>query len=285
MTRFSKLHPIFHFLYFIGMFLLTVSVYNPIFSAISLACGIIYELKIRGREGLSTLKFSLAILVVVSLFNMLFAHYGVDVLFTIRDTEFTLEALFYGFNQGLMVSGMIIWFGLFGRVVDSEKVIYIFRFAPKLALLFSMVLGFIPRFTKKLKDIEDASLGLNGGKPPKSKLKQGITNLSALVSYSLESSIITADSMSARGYNPKAVRVSRYRIKSIDIALIMLVLASIIYVLYAKIGDKITFVFDPMIYMKSFDILAIALFLVLSLLPIIVDLVEEILWKISYLKA
>ena len=36
MDRFSKLHPIFHFLYFIGMFALIVSVYNPFFILVSL---------------------------------------------------------------------------------------------------------------------------------------------------------------------------------------------------------------------------------------------------------
>ncbi len=284
MDRFSKLHPIFHFLYFIGMFVLVVSVYNPFFVLPSLVGALLYELKIRGKEALSSFKFSVIMIFVIGLFNMLFAHYGITVLFTVGDTEFTLEAMFYGINQGFVVAAMVLWFGIFGRVVDSEKVIYAFRFAPKSALLFSMVLGFIPRFTKKLNDIETAALALDGGKKPKNKLKSALNNLSALVTYSLESSVVTADSMTARGYNPKAVRYSRYKFKSADGVLIVLSFVCLVYVVFAKASDKITFVFDPRIYSKTFDITAFVLFLLLSFLPLIIDLTEELLWKISYVK-
>lgn len=284
MDRFSKLHPIFHFLYFIGMFALIVSVYNPFFILVSLLGALLYEVKSRGKEALSSLKFSVVMILVIGLFNMLFAHYGMTVLFKIGDTEFTLEALFYGLNQGFVVTAMVLWFGIFGRVVDSEKVIYAFRFAPKTALLFSMVLGFIPRFTKKLKDIETASMALNGGKKPKNKMKSALNNLSALVTYSLESSIVTADSMTARGYNPKAVRYSRYKFKAIDGVMIALSLVALVYVICAKASGKITFIFDPRIYSKSFDAVVFVLFLLLSLLPVIIDLTEEFLWKISYAK-
>lgn len=284
MDRFSKLHPIFHFLYFIGMFVLVVSVYNPFFILLSLCGALLYEVKIRGKAALSSLKFSVIMTVVIGAFNMLFAHYGITVLFTLGDTEFTLEALFYGINQGFVVSAMVLWFGIFGRVVDSEKVIYAFRFTPKIALLFSMVLGFIPRFTKKLKDIETAALALNGGEKPKNKIKSAISNLSALVTYSLESSIITADSMTARGYNPKAVAPGRYKFKAVDGVLIALSAAVIAYVIFAKATDRITFIFDPKIYSMSFDAAAFAVFVVLCFLPLIVDVTEEILWKVSYVK-
>ena len=176
MDRFSKLHPIFHFLYFIGMFALVVSVYNPFFVAVSFLGVIAYEINCRGRQALSSLKLTIAVVLVVSMFNMLFAHYGEDVLFVIGNTEFTLEALFYGVNQGFTLATMILWFGAFSRTTDSEKVIYVFRFAPKTALLFSMVLGFIPRFSRKLKEIEDAQLGLNGGQRRYSRIKTAINN-------------------------------------------------------------------------------------------------------------
>ena len=147
-----------------------------------------------------------------------------------------------------------------------------------------MVLGFIPRFTKKLGDIETAALALDGGKKPKNKLKAALNNLSALVTYSLESSIITADSMTARGYNPKAVRYSRYKFKFVDGVLIALSAVCLFYVIFAKASDRITFVIDPRIYSKTFDVSAFLLFLLLSFLPLITDLTEEFLWKISYAK-
>lgn len=287
MDRFSKMHPVFEFVYFICVFLLSVSLSNPLFVLPALILGIIYDFVLRGKEVVLCLKLTPAIIAVVSLFNFLFAHYGVTLLFEINGVRFTLEALFYGIYQGTMLSTMLIWFGIFSAGVDSERVIYVFRFAPKCALIFSMVLGFIPRFTTKLSDIQSARLGLCGGKKAQSKkerFKNGIDDLSALVTYSLESSVITSDSMQARGYNPHAVRHSRYKPTAADVVLTAFTLAAFIYVMYAKISGKITFIMNPRIYSKSFDLAAMLLYCVLFALPIIVDLFEEIRWKISALK-
>lgn len=287
MDRFSKTHPVFQFVFFVLVFFLTVLVYNPIFASVSLVGGAVYDITLRRKEALKSFSFVLAIIGVVSLFNFIFAHYGNDVLFTINNTEFTLQALIYGVYQGIMLGAVLIWFGIFSRTFDSEKVIYLFRFAPKIALLFSMVLGFIPRFTKKLEDIREAQLGLNPKEyqTKKERLSQGVSNLSALVSYALESSIITADSMSSRGYNPKAVRLSRYKLKTIDFLLLVVEIVIMAYVLYAKIGDRIAFVFEPITYFKSFDVLAFVLFCILVLLPVIINFVEGVLWKLSTVKA
>lgn len=287
MDRFSKMHPVLEFTFFICAFLLSVSLSNPIFVLPALVLGIIYDFMLRGREAFSAFRLTLAIVFVVSLFNFIFAHYGVTLLFQIKDTRFTFEALFYGIYQGAMLSAMLIWFGIFSRNVDSEKVIYIFRFAPKCALIFSMVLGFIPRFRTKLDDIKSARLGLNGGKRSngkKARFKDGMNDLSALVTYSLESSIITSDSMQAREYNPHAVRYSRYKMTAGDIILTAFTLFVFIYVMYAKISGRITFIMNPEIYSKTFDISAMVLYCALFFLPIAVDLFEEIRWKISALK-
>lgn len=287
MNRFCKTHPVFQFVFFVCVFTLTVSVYNPVFAGTSLFCGVLYDLITRKKQALKSLWFVLAIILVVSIFNMLFAHYGEDVLFKISDTEFTLQALIFGAYQGVMLSSFFIWFSLMSKVIDSEKVIYLFRFSPKLALLFSMVLGFIPRFTKKLDDISDAQLGLNPREyqTKKERFSQGISNLSALVTYSFESSIITADSMESRGYNPKAVRVSRYKIKLFDVFMVVSSFGISVYIIFAKLNHKISFIFEPKTYFESFDILAFILFFVLCLAPTIIDIVEGIRWKLSAVKA
>lgn len=287
MDRFSKLHPLMQFSFFIFSILLVLIANNPVISAISLVCSIIYGAKIRGKEIFSSLKFTIAILVTVSVFNMLFAHYGESVLFIIGNTKFTLQALLYGFNQGMVLSAVMLWFSAFSRTVDSEKIIYLFRFTPKIALLFSMVLGFIPRFTKKLEDIRDARLALNGGKADETfseRLKSGIEALLTLVSYSLEASIITAQSMEAREYNPKAIRPSRYKIMKTDALLFAIVLLLGVYVFVQIISKNLLFIFEPTIYIESLDVLAVVCFIALELLPIVVDLVEDALWKLSNAK-
>lgn len=287
MDRFSKLHPLMHMLFFAFTFIFVLSCNHPVISAVSLICSILYGIKIRGRAICSAVRFVIVILAVVSLFNMLFVHYGETILFSIKNTDFTLEALFYGFNQGMVLGSVVVWFGAFSRITDSERVIYLFRFAPKCALIFSMVLGFIPRFTKKLEDIRDAKLALSGGERPqgvKSKFKSALDNFSALITYSLESSIITADSMEARGYNPKAFRAGRYKMTSGDIILIFVILCLSGVVIAEKIMGNMDFEFEPAIQCVSLSIAALICFAVLELLPLAVDLLEDLLWKKSVVK-
>lgn len=287
MDRFSKIHPLVQMLFYLFTLGIVLSINDPVFSGVCLLSGFVYNIKIRGRETLKSLKFLIVLLVLASIINMLFAHYGEDVLFKIKGTEFTGEALFYGFNQGMILCSVFLWFDSFSRTVDSEKIVYLFRFSPKLALIFSMVLGFIPRFTKKLSDIHDAQLGLMGGKSPKNiqeKLKQSVSNLSSLVTYSLESSIITADSMQARGYNPRAIKPSKYKYRLSDFVVLLLVLSMSAVVIITKIRGQFSFIFEPKIYYRSFCPVAVICFAVLELLPTILDLREDMLWKISSAK-
>lgn len=288
MDRFSKAHPIFQLVFFVLVFTVTLSFYNPFMSAISLIGAFAYIFIIRGRKAIFSLKLVLTIIFFVSLFNMLFAHYGEDVLFTVKDTEFTLQALLYGVNQGVVLGAVMLWFSAFSRVVDSQRVAYALRYMPKTALIFSMVLSFIPRFTSKLDDIRIAKLGLNGGKAPKgvkAKIKDGVDNVSSLVSYSLESSVITSNSMRSRGYNPKSIRPSRYKLKAFDVVLSVLSICLTAYCFYSKISERMLFIFEPKTYVYSFDIYAVICFGVLCLLPSIINFWEVLLWKLSSAKS
>ncbi len=288
MDRFSKLHPITSISFFVLTFIFVLTLNNPFFSAVSLLCAVIYEAKLRGNQVLKSLKFTFVILIFVSLFNMLFAHYGENVLFKIKETEFTLETLFYGFNQGMVLAAVIIWFSSFSVVLDSEKIIYIFRFAPKCALIFSMVLGFFARFNKKLTDIREAQAALRGGvndKTLKERYNTAINNFSALITYSLESSIITADSMNARGYNPRAVRYGRYRFNISDIVFLIFIILLSVFIFYNKFKGNLVFVFDPEIYSESFSVFAFVCFVILELFPVLLDLWEDFQWRLSVVKS
>ncbi len=247
---------------------------NPFISFIAFACALIYNLTESGRKGLKSLAFSLAVVAAVSAFNMLFAHYG-------EDADVCIV-------EGMMIASSVVWFTAMGVCLNSEKIIYLFRFAPKSALVFSMVLGFIPRFIRKLEDIRNAQIALRGGEQPngvKEKASVALNNFSALVSYSLESSIITADSMNARGYNPKAVRSGRYKYSYSDIVLLALMFALAGEVLIQKTTGNLSFVFEPKVYYEQLSVPALVAFALFELIPTALNLTENIKWKISSVKA
>ena len=287
MRAFSKLHPITKSAFFICAFVLTLAGANPLISAISLCSVLLYIAVGTGRAFFASLRFALIAVIAVALFNMLFAHYGETVLFRVKETEFTLQALLYGVHQGLVLSSVMLWFRTLSYNQNSAETAYLLRFAPHTALLFSMVLGFIPRFNVKLAEIRDAQAGLRAREDmtKKQRFNTALQNLSALITYSLESSIITADSMTAKGFNSRAVSPSRYKMTARNIALTAIILFCFAYVIYAKIARRLVFVFEPETYFKTVDPIAVCLTCILLLLPAAVEIWEVLLWKRANSKA
>lgn len=287
MNRFSKLHPFVLLLFFAVTLIIPLSFHHPFISAVSLLFALLYSLLWQPQKFAKTLLFSMAVVGFIGLFNMLFAHYGADVLFTVGETEFTWEALLYGLNQGMVTASVLIWFTALGNCLDSEKLLYLFRFAPKTALIFSMVLGFIPRFLRKTGDIREAQLALSGGQAPqglRQKLKAAANTFSALMTYALESSIITANSMTARGYRDGAVKAGRYRYKTEDYLVLSVIIILSAEVFVQKCSGNLAFIFEPKPVMERLSVAALLSFALLQGIPIVMILWENVQWKLSSVK-
>lgn len=280
MDRFSKYNPKAAFSFFLLEIILTIVIFNPVMLAVSFVSAFAYKLKLDGREAVSYLfKFILPLVLLVTLFNFAFSHYGMSVLFVLRDMNFTAESLFYGFNQGLLLGSVIIWFSCYSRVITAGRFIAVFgRIMPNTALIFSMVLSFIPRLRKNSHEINDARQLIGN----ESKLKRSIGNFSALITMTLEESIETADSMKARGYNKGRSIYMKYRFSLKDLFLILFVVLSSIVLIVMKSAGQLGFLFDPVIKMERLSVYAVIVFAVMSLLPVIIDLMEDMRW--SYLK-
>lgn len=280
MDRFSKYNPKAAFSFFLTEILLTIIVFNPIMLAVSFFSALVYKLKLEGRHALIYLfKFILPLVIFVALFNFVFSHYGMTVLFVFRDMNFTLESLFYGFTQGLLLGSVIMWFSCYSSVVTAERFIAVFgRIMPNTAIVFSMVLSFIPRLRKNAAEISDARQLIN----TENKLKKSIDNFSALITMTLEQSIETADSMKARGYNKGRSTYAKYRFCLKDLFLILFTVLTGILILVLKGLGRFDFLFDPIIKMQGFSVWAVIVFAVFSLIPVIIDFTEDMRW--FYLK-
>ena len=218
-------------------------------------------------------------ILLVMVFNFAFSHYGMTVLFVFREMNFTAESLFYGFTQGLLLGCVMMWFSCYSRVITAERFIAVFgRIIPNTALIFSMVLSFIPRLRKNAGEISDARQLVNS----ESKLKKSINNFSALITMTLEESIETADSMKARGYNKGRSIYLKYCFSLKDLFLLVFTFIAGTVLLVFKGMGYLDFLFDPVIKMDRLSIWAVIIFAVLSLLPVIIDFLEDMRW--FYLK-
>lgn len=281
MDRFSKYNPKATLLFFVLIIIVTIVSYHPILIAISFVGAFLYKLKLENKKAISyLLKFILPLVLLVSVFNMLFTHYGNTILFEAFDMNYTLEGLFYGFNQGVMLGAVIMWISNYSSVITSEKFLSVFgRFMPNLALLFSMVLSFIPRLRKNATEINDARLLLDNNE---SKIKKSINSFSALITLTLEESIEISNSMKSRFFASKRTVYSKYRICPKDYILIAFELILTAVIIALKLCGYMDFIFEPVISMGDMKLYVPILFALLSLIPIIIDFVEDMRW--FYLK-
>lgn len=281
MDRFSRLNPKVTLLFFLAEIVLVIAVFNPVLTAVSFIAACIYKIMLDNRNGfMYILKFALPLIFFVMLFNFIFSHYGATVLFELRMMSFTLESLFYGFAQGLMLASVLLWFNLYSQVITSERFLSVFgRFAPNAAMIFSMVLSFIPRLKKNAAEIDEARILMN---TDESKLKKSISNFSALITMTLEESIETADSMKARGFNEKRTVYSKYRFSAADLIMLILIVVSAVLVIVFKTAGGLAFVFEPVITMGKLSAVAVIAYALLAFLPVIINFGEGVRWY--YLK-
>lgn len=245
--------------------------------AASFLCAVLYKLAAGEKKALKgVLTFYFPVILLVAVFNFIFTHYGVTVLFVFKEMNFTLEALLYGLTQGLLLSSVLLWFSLCSSVVTSERFLAVFGgFAPNLALVFSMTLAFIPRFKKNSAQISEARMLLDTGE---GKMKKSINNFSALITMTLEESIDTADSMKARGFGKKRSVYSKYRFSLRDAAVILFIAADLVLIIVFKAMGEYDFSFDPTVTFKTPLFVSFASYLLLALLPVVTDFSEDIRW-------
>ena len=107
----------------------------------------------------------------------------------------------YGIAAAIMMASVITWFSCYTAVMTSDKFVYLFgRVIPALSLLISMTLRFVPRFKNFLQSVLQTQRAMHKPENTKEKLQQALSAFSATVSWAMEQSIVSADSMKSRGY-------------------------------------------------------------------------------------
>ena len=226
---FSCCHPAVNFLFFAAAIGCGMVIQHPAYILAGVVCGGVYYCLLYGRQGLPRIAGMLLLPILTAVLNPLINHRGKAVLFLVMGKPYTLEALCYGLALGGIFLVMLLWFGCYSAVLTSDKFTSLFgSLIPSLSLLLVMVLRLIPAFTRKTKQVLDARRAIGMGAEQtgslRHKLRSGMTVLSALTSWALEGSIITADSMRSRGYGcGKRTSFRLYRMTKRDWALLTLI--------------------------------------------------------------
>ena len=283
---FSKCHPAVNFLFFVGAIGLTVVIQHPAFLLAGVLTGGIYYLLLNGKKGWKTILSLLPMFIILTTINPLLNTLGATPLFFLWGRPYTLEALTYGGALASMFVIMMLWFGCYNKVLTSDKFTSLFGgLIPSISLLLVMILRMIPNFIRKTQGIIGArkSIGKGAGEAAttKEKLSDGMTVLGALTGWALEGSVITGDSMRARGYGcAKRTSFMIYRMKAHDWILVVIMTALLALTITALcLGQSAAaFVPDIEIAPPSWGLAAYTGYL---LIPTALHIKEAIQWHIS----
>lgn len=285
MRTIDQLNPIAVTVYFLLVSGMAMFCMDPLLLGISLVGVLLFYLIQNGLKSGKTHVYMLVLFLVMTLINPLVSHRGMTVLFVMNNNPVTLEALLYGMTAAGMIVTAMYWFGLYSQMMTSDKLLYVFGGAsPKLALLLSMTLRYVPLFGRQAKKVSQAqkALGLYKDDNIVDSFRGGMRVFSVMVTWTLENGIITADSMSARGYGiGKRSRFSLFRWRKEDVLFVFVAIILFACAVYGVGGRE--FMFYPAVSAPALETKAIIGYIayaLLALLPTIMKGKEMLKWHL-----
>lgn len=286
---FSTFHPIINLIYFTAVICFSMFLMHPVFQIIGFLSAFIYSVFLKGTKSVRfNLIYMIPMLLFMAILNPLFNHEGSTILFYLNNgNPMTLESIIYGIAAAAMFITIILWFSSYNEIMTSDKFIYIFgKIIPSLSLILSMVLRFVPRYKEQIKSISygqkcigrDVSQGtiIQRG-------KNGIKILSIMITWALENAIDTADSMKARGYGlADRTNFSIFRFDTRDKKALISLLGLISIIFTGAILGENNIRFFPSIKIKQITIYSVVVYIsyfILCMLPVILNILEDIKWK------
>ncbi len=286
MKAFADYNPISVFFCIMGVASVGMFCMDPLLLGLSLIGALALFLARNGRAGMKECLWYPLLFLITAIGNPLFNHKGVTVLFVLNDNPVTLESVYYGLAMGCMLVGTLLWFRSFSQIMTSDRLLYLFGAAsPKLALILSMTMRYIPLFRAQAEKTNRSqkALGLYKEDNIPDRLKGGLRVFSVLVTWALENGVTTADSMTARGYGiGKRSQFAIFRFRRSDAVLLLLSLAFTALTFTGMGLGKVGFEFFPAVTpvkATPFGVLVYISYGALSLLPAILEISEALRWK------
>ena len=257
---------------------------DPFVLALSLAGSLAYFFSRNGLKDAAMHGWILLLFAVMAIINPLTNHNGANVLFVMNHNPITLEAVIYGVAASAMVVTVLYWFRSFSQIMTSDRLLYLFgALSPKLALILSMTLRYVPLFGQQVQKVKQAqkALGLYKEDNIVDSVRANTRVFSVMVTWALENGIITADSMTARGYGTgKRSHFSLFRFTKADAALLSGALMLAALAVWGILGRAITWyptcTLSPLTARVWVGYISYG---ILAFLPVITDAKEAIQWR------
>ena len=288
-NAFSDMHPIVCLIYFAVMLGVVMTVMHPVIIGICTICAVLLVIRTRGVRGAAAWLIAAVCMAVLSaLFNPLFNHRGVTVLFYgFGGNPITMEAIIYGAAAGAALAAVLIIFASFNVVMTDDKILYLFgALVPAFSLALTMTLRLVKVLGERMKLSAISQKRFYKTDTLPGKIRLGLAAINSTISYALESSLDISASMKSRGFGfTKRTFATDFRLTFRDIATssVMLWLVAAMLFRFALGGAKS--VYYPYISISGItdipSVITWICYAVFGLLPMALIVSEDIKWKRS----
>lgn len=287
---FETYHPLVTLAFFVCAISFGMFVRHPAFQLASVLCSAAYCISAKGYLGLRWVAAMVPLFAALAAINPLLNTMGDTVLFTYcGGRRFTWEALAFGMSTGAMFVSMMMWFVNCSSVMTGDKISYLFGgAAPALSLVLTMTIRLVPTYRHRIARLYEARKGIGKASDDGSmmtRLKGAASLLSALLTWALEGSVATADSMRCRGYGlPGRTQFRAYRFDRRD-RVLLFVLAVLACATAASISvGAASAEYLPKVVLAELSASSLAgliSYATMLALPALINLREDLHWRIS----
>lgn len=265
--------------------MITMFINNPVIFVLSIAGAVSFFIIQSKNHFFKELLLYMALFIAITIANPLFTHNGRTILFFLNGMAITYEAIIYGVFIAIMMIAVLYWFKCFTKIMTSDKMLYLFgRAIPKLSVILSMVIRFLPLFRKQIIKVSKSqtAMGLYSNGNYIDNTKGAMRVFSIMVTWSLENAIETADSMRARGYGFKGrtqFSIFRFRLQDALLLIISILLAA--FTMTGIISGATDYSYYPVLSDISISIKAFVAYIaygILAFIPFIIEAKENIKW-------
>ena len=285
---FDRCHPAVNFLYFALVLGFTMFLMHPVSLAVSIVSAAVYAVQLNGAGAVKrSMKCLLPMALLAAVVNPAFNHAGVTfIMYLPGGNPLTLESILYGLAASGMLLAALLWFSCVTAVLTTDKFVYLFgRIAPALGLVLSMTVRFVPRFAARFREARAARrcLAPAGQEGVVARLRELAAVLSAMVSWSMENAMDTADSMKSRGWGlPGRTAYTVYRLTDRDRGLLLWLGLAGVFLLSCAASGAMDWRYYPTVRGSLTGVLPVSgqiVYLALCLTPVILNGWEAVQWK------
>ena len=285
---FASLHPAPCFLYYVGLVILVMIIYHPLFLLLALCSQILLNImQDGGRKLKESARFYIFFGLFIALINPFVSRRGQNVLFYFMDNPVTLEAVVYGIAMMMSLLTVLIAFVSYNMVITPDKFMFLFSsILSKTAFMAMMAMRFVPVLKRRSQEIalvqKTRGTDISSGTFIQ-RIKNGMQILVILITWSLEEAIITSRSMRARGYSITKNRSSYfdYKMTRRDWTILFLIVLSwvnLLFLWYQGIGYfQIYPVLAPLVLDMNTG-LFLAVSAIYLAIPLVVEGAEKLAW-------